>query len=390
MKGYAAIAFFICTWWMVAFWPREEAIKACSRPTLCGPHSPLYDYLSPLSRDHLKEALQGNFLLMADLMRQWEVDAELLTSHGVSLKQALTRSERLRAQLLARRLTLATSEELTSHTACDRLPYVRDDVGTLFSLRYPFVRFLPQTYVSGGIGLTLCPITSLVAIHRGLWNQPQLYPPHRLQQIPMTIDRLDGEALFQNRPDVAFVALYSNPHALQTLRNQQIPLFFANKIGSLQDIFQTIQTLGHVYNRPQEAELLVLFARAAFEALDARVQLAHPQKMLYVTYRERFFLPGNQSVTYELLQRLGLNSALSSSLEGVWRLPIDREQIVTWGPEKLIVSSPQHSQNAEQLKHDPAFRGKEIRVIDEDVQETPNHFVVLAYFDLVNAVLGAP
>jgi len=344
----------LAIWWWLAFAPQP------SKPIDVSPQvtpSPLANIplLSPLDRELLHRALAGDFQLMARLIMDWEVDAQLLIDQGKSVKR-LSREELLRSQSLSRQLKQADTSQ----------------------------RFLPQTYVAASILLALVGPQQIVALPKGLRLQKQLYPPELTNAIPLDTDRYNAEKLYLAQPDIAFVSgRYSHPSTLQALKNQGIKIAaIESLVGSLQDIKKTIAFIGENAGRSEHAELLNLFIDAAFAAIDNRYQAKNPD-VLYLSYFEQFYLPSPDTIACELLTRQGVSLPMKLSYA-----PLEREILQILDPKIVLIST---SENAAipSLHHLKAVQEGRLYFLDDDVQQTPTQYVVLAYFDLVDALARA-
>lgn len=190
---------------------------------------------------------------------------------------------------------------------------------------------------------------------------------------------------------MAFVSSYSHPVIIQTLKNQQIPLFSLCDITSIDDVSVSLREFGELIGKDNEAELLALFVEAAFCAIDNRFHTLIAKKdkknVIYLNYHSHYALPTNRSLVGQMVARLGINKAFAQHLQTAgdhhWSLPISQEDIVHANPECIIISSPHHQYLM------PANKECQFLAVDESVQETPSQYVALAYFDLYNALAEA-
>lgn len=326
-----------------------------------------------IKREDLKEALAGNFTLMALLVASWDAEAQYMQQMGIDGIQRLPLSTILSSQLAAKEL----SRKRTSNEK----------------------RFLPQTYVAASFLLALAEPQQIVALPNGFRQQEALYDPQITSQISLDIDRHHSETLYLQKPELAFVASYSHPSTVEALRNQGIQLFTIGALDTFQDICNVLTQIGNVTDRVAEAQLLRIFMEGAMLAIDNEIAFRKREnpvpKSLYVSYHSAFSLPTKKNLTAQLLIRLGVMEYMEEleayTSQNQWSVPIDQEKIVNFKPDCLIISSD----NAEGLKRridsESTFNGlrntcQRIAYVNEDIVNSPTQYIVLAYYDLVQAV----
>jgi len=411
IKTYAFVVLFIAGWWAFAFNKAStDQTPLAKRQDLMVSPSPiaLDTAITAIDRHLLQEALAGDYRLMARLIADWDIDAQILTTKGFQGIARLSHSDFLQSQSLIR--TLQSKEAAGKSRSLYQIahPFVIDDVGSVIHTRQPDRNFLPQTYVAASFLLALVPPHQIVALPRNLRNETHLYPLSLTSQIPLDIDRYQGEKLFQARPDIAFVAHYSHPDTIQALRNQGILLYTMKDLTTLPDISEELLRVGAVANKPLEAELLKLFIDAAIIALDNQqvVFVKHfeqcTQKLptvLVVNYHHTFSVPTMKTLTGQLLSRmqaidLSLKYAAERRHENEWMAMIDRERLLKLDPDFLIVATDHVQALEDELYHDhslqglSAIRNRRLIVVNHAIQNSPSQYVVLAYHDLIHALMN--
>lgn len=370
---YTAVSALLIVWWGLAF--RSEPTHVGLPKTQ--EHSHKADdcsLLSSFERNELKEALSGNYNLMAALMLEWDIDAQHLAKQEVKDVRRLSSEALLESQLIARKLQ-----------------------------RYRRVgekRFLPQTYVAASFLLTLAEPKQIVALPQGFRRQTALYSPNITSQIPVDLDRHHSESLYLCQPDLAFIAPYSHPSTVEALRNQGIKLFSIQALDTFEDICHVLTQIGEATERSDEALLLRTFMEAAMLAIDNRLACQKEKsslpKSLYVSYHSAFSLPTKKNLTGQLLIRMGVMEHMEEleayAAQNQWSFPIDQEKIVNYKPECLIISSDNAEGLKQRIDNDPAFAGLRnscgrIVYVNEDIINSPSQYIVLAYYDLVQALL---
>jgi len=385
IKTYLLAALFIAGWWGLAFEQKPRAVKTLKTASLIIDKDAitagrnLLPALSSLSRNTLHQALAGDFTLMAQLIAEWDIDAQLLQEAGYAV-QRLSHKDFLQSQLLYRIEKLAKREKIQH------------------------CQFLPQTYTAASFLLALVRPEEIAALPRHLRDQTQLYPRKLTDKIQLNIDRYHSEKLFQAKPRIALVANYSHPATIQTIENQGIEIYTMSDLATLSDIKEEIMQVGYLVDRSLEAELLKIFIDASMAALDNQMTTVnhhHSPKILFLNYHRHFTLPTAKTVTRHLLARLknldmSLQYAFDDKEAQKWAIPIDKEHILNLNPDCLIIATSNPAALEEEMRSDPAFKtvpaicNNHLFFVDETVQNSPSQYIVLAYFDLIQALVKLP
>lgn len=400
---YAVPLATILIWWTFAFkqyisnkpdTPHTSFKKEKKQPSVI-------QYLSFLKRDKLHKALSGDFNLMIRLITDWDHDAQIMEHFGFQDIKRLSKNDFLRCQLLSRQIH--SSKDLTSYEMHLTTSYVEDDNGNLFDLSKSYRRFLPQSYVAASFLLALCKPESIVALPKGMREQKNIYPLEITNLIQLDIDRFNTEKMYEAKPEIAFVADYSHPSTIHALQKQGIPLFTLKHVNSPEDIQNALIKIGNVINRPVEAELLHYFVEAAMQAIDNRFKilnatfnLADSQpKVLFLKHYLTFSTPTSNILSGKLLKRIGVSHLIGDRLsknQFAWTIPIHQEQILEIDPDYIIVSTNNIEASKKTILKEPVFdiimrgQNKKIAFVNDGVQESPSQYIVLAYYDLFEAL----
>lgn len=379
LKVYGLGTALVIGWWFLAFKPNNFTPHPFSEQIFCDNTSIDVPLLSPIKRDILQEALGGNFPLMTRLMLEWDFDAQILQSQGLDHIKRMPSDQLLRSQLIGRRLKQAIPNKKKAD------------------------RYLPQTFASASFLLALTSPDEIVALPKRLREQKQVYPQALTDKITLDIERYHSEKIFQEKPKVAFVAHYSHPSTLQALKNQGIQLYMMKSLNTLSDIAKEILCVGQIISRPLEAELLKLFMDAALTAIDNRLaalklSFANNQaarRILFLNYHQSFSIPTQKTLTGQLLERIGIEEmtqALTKEKKHEWALPIPKESIIHLDPYCLIIAAENIEALENEIRRDPALnqlsavRNNRLFFVDQDIQQSPSQYIVLAYHDLVRTL----
>lgn len=401
-KVYAFVILFVVGWWVLAFHDehRNNALPIAIQTTK-HPDPLTSSRLAFVTREKLQQALSGDYALMAQLIIDWEIDAQLMYSTGIDARR-LVPDDFLQAQRLAREINAG----ILSATPLEiyRPKFVVDDAGKSIPLDRPFKRFLPQTFAAASFLLALTSPDEIVALPRSLRDQVQLYPKALTDSISLDIDRHNAEKIYLKHPDIAFIAHYSHPTTVQALINQDVTLYTMKNLNTLYDIGDELLHLGHIVNRPLQAQMLKIFLDAAIIAIDNQLLLLtnshknHSRRILYLTYHQNFTIPTTKTLTGQLLKRLG-NSDISlkysddTDKSSEWTIPIDKEHILNLDPDGIIIAAENPKALEHELSHDAVFKqilSKKpncIAFLDEATQNTPTQYIILAYFDIVQSLM---
>lgn len=400
---YLILTAFIASWWMLAFRTTHHSfVPASNDPqTLALKTSQLLQELSPFQRETLKEALSGNFQKMVELIDAWDQDATTLAHQGIVNVEHLPPEQYLQAHLIGYLLQHSSPETIRSLNCKMNLDAIRDDSGRLLKIEDDYKRFLPQTFAAASFLLAIAQPHEIIALPKGMRHLSQIYRAETLSLIPGNIDRTHSEKLYLAKPDLAFVAPYSHPPALEVLYNQKIKLYTIKYFDSLSEIQEALLKIGHASNHILEAQLLAIFIEAAFLSIDNRLlsvgekcQLDdNPLHALFLDYHQHFAQPTSKCLTGQLIARAAshcshLSCPIPESQED-WRVPFEQEELLQSDPDCLLISTP-HLSNSPSLPHQlKAYQRKQVYYLDEAIQESPTQYLVLAYYDIYQALTVA-
>lgn len=399
---YFAWGGFIVGWWSLAFPPLSPPSTPIfeTNSSLSLKTATLLNELSPLQREVLHQALAGNFQLMLKLIDQWDQEALFLASKGVSGVERLPAESHLQAHVIGHLLANSSEETLRKLNCKMNLDWIYDDTGHRHHIGDHFSRYLPQTYLAASFMLAIARPHEIIALPRGLREFKQLYSSDTLAEVPNDIGSIRGEKLSLARPDLAFVAPYSHPPSLETLRNQNIALFSIQMVNTIKEIQESLLKVGHASNHILEAQLLSIFMEASLLSIDNRLQALQdkyppghpPSKLLFLSHRQNYALPTKKSLTGQLMARALTHSPyLSGEIPDTlsdWRIPIGQEQILQSAPDVMIIAEQKHLAPPPPfaLRQTEAHQSNQIFYIDEAIQESPTQYIVLAYYDIFQAL----
>ena len=383
---FSSNAFYICSivfilcWWTAALsWKKSPSLPINPKQDkVYFSPLPIKNSLSPIDRDELIVALQGNIPQMTQMMATWDLEAELMEDQGFKNIHRLPRKAFLEGQLIGRLLTQQKDLQTSSHL------------------------FLPQTLVSASLLLALVPHSEIAALPKAIRQYTVLFPKEITKQIPLDIESCSLEQLFKLRPTVALVASYSNPSIRGALEDQGVMLKQLKQTNSIEDLKEAVIQIGQIINRPLKAKLFSLFIESAIQAMDNRLSLIRassprqdPRKILCLNRFTNYSVPTKKTLIGNLMQRLGMNKEVIFTDTAAWSLPLNSEQLMLLNPDWLLFSTDHPLQELSHLSSTPpfsnldAFCSGSICFVEDWVQQFDSQYIVLAYFDLYQACLAA-
>lgn len=275
---------------------------------------------------------------------------------------------------------------------------VQDHRGNTLTLSKPILRFLPQTYGSAAILMTLLPPYQIVAIPKAMRKEPHIYPQKVMEQISTDSHRYNTEKIYLQKPELALVASYSDPATLQVFQQQKIQLFYLDAIHSIEDIYSVIATLGHLSGKPSSAEVLIEHMQKIFFSLEDTLhqKLNGKNCRLLYLYSDSLTIPAKNNLSYDLLIRLkkrGVDVLLpDDNISSSHYVKVTEKQILEFNPDLIIISTSHPSladfllDKNPRLHRLPAVKNKRIYFVNNSFQNSPNQYITIAYFDLIKSI----
>lgn len=362
----------ITTWWSFAFMQQKKSTHTLSYRSAKKIYSTQQKnksyFLSPMHRYEIAEALSGNIKTILDLVDAWDLDAKILKTEGVENIKTVDDSMLFRLKILSR--LISYSDE---------------------SLQTEKPLILPQTYMAATYLLSIAPSYKIAALPKMLRSQP-LFSDEKMSAITQDIHRYNNEALYAMHPTVAIVAPYSDPTVVHTLNQQNIPTLTLETATTVEEIKHQLLTIGELANNTYEAEILSYFMQAALIAIENRFHLHKNQenkKVAVLKYYQSFFQYPDNSLTSHLIDRIDQKQFHFYKTDNY---EVSKEALLNYNPDILLISSLKSNDLEKSLLNDlyiqqtNAYKEGRVHFLDEAIQDSPTHFTVLAYFDLINAV----
>ncbi|NGX57909.1 MAG: hypothetical protein K940chlam3_00808 [Chlamydiae bacterium] len=353
---------FIFAWWICAF---TEYSDTASRQVLpVTQKAPFHSEVTPIDRDKLFRALNGDFDLMTRLIVEWDLEAQILEEKGYP---GIRRLEREKILALLRDDS-------------------RNEKGTSES-------FFPQTYLSAGILLALIDETKITSLPRGIRNQNHIYASQKLQNITYNADPRSLETIGNGDHTLAFISPYSQPCTIQVMEQRGIPMVDLGSVTTEADLKQAIVTVGQNVHTESKAFILSSFIDATLFALDNHLATRknRDSEILYVNHHTTFSAPNQKTLTGNFLKRLKINETLFEKQNDDWGIPLEIEDIVALDPDCIIFSGDSNSlQPLNSLSELQAAKNGQVYFVDQATQETQSQHCLLGYYDLYDILMRLP
>ena len=353
--------------------------------------------LFPIERKAIKRALDGDVATMMALIQKWEIDAKILLEVGLLPVRQLSHDAFIKSQIIGRTLLSTPRDAIGNLESAHCPPVIIDNFGAPLATHTPYRTIFPQTYQAASILLAIAECDSIAALPHGMRQQTQLYSPAVTAAIPLDANQFNNESLHLAGVEVAIISsCYSHPAFISTLQRQGIKVFATGDCETVEEIQNTITQMGVLAHVPLKAELLNIFIDAALIAIDNWRHALCPQleeeEIVVVNYCHQFSLISPRSLTYQMLKRMGIVSdqryPQKSFIENHgWSIPIPEEKLVMNVPEQLIVVAEASAVMRKHVADKTAKLQTACTLVDATVQNTPSQYLVLAYYDLNEAVI---
>ncbi|GEM_PF-2085273 len=350
---------FIASWWSLAFYTHNSKDSEHTI-TYFHPKKTLHSsHFSPLNKEELRDALTGNWDLVAKLIHEWDIDAELLEERGETMKRLNRREIREIYKLLR------LSKEAREKTFC----------------------FFPHTYFSASLLLALVDPQWITSLPQGFREELEIYPSSFTNRVEHDVDPFHLEYAMGEEKTLAFVAPFSHPTTLTTLEKRGAHLLSFPTPITLDELEEEIQQVGRYTDEEERAKLLCYFIRAARYNLENRLKIdpLQPGTTCYLNARTVLSLPGEETLVGDFLKLLHLDHTVAKN--SISDTPIELEEILQKQPERVILSVRGAPLLSKESIEAFAERNVDLYLIDRELQQTVSQFSLLALFDLCSIAL---
>ncbi|MBB1313741.1 MULTISPECIES: ABC transporter substrate-binding protein [Aliivibrio] len=145
---------------------------------------------------------------------------------------------------------------------------------------------------------------------------------------------LNVEMIIANRPDIVFVANWSDASKLAIIESAGIPVYRIQTPKTIAEIEAEILRVGDIVNRRDAAEKVI-------EMMHSRLRnhLIHPKKALKaLDYNPWGTSSGQDSTWDEVLEQAGLENAIEGLVSDKYgQVPVSKEMVIVLNPDVLFI-----------------------------------------------------
>jgi len=192
------------------------------------------------------------------------------------------------------------------------------------------------------------------------------------------------ENIIALKPDVVFVTTASQLEAFTaTLEKQNINVFVTNP-NSLADIYRSIEKIGGVFGKTQQAEKLVGNLKERVKKIEDKTKDAEKIKT-FVQIDKSLYTIGRDSYITDLIEKAG---GVSVTKDVPTAYPkISREKALALDPQAIILSeSPDNDEPNEAFANSEAVKNKRVFRINSDILSRPAPRIIEALEQIAGAL----
>jgi iron complex transport system substrate-binding protein len=267
-----------------------------------------------------------------------------------------------------------------------------DDMGASMRIPSPPRRIVSLTLPTDEILLSLVPHDRLMAV-TGFSADPSVSNVvSQVADIPTKLSQLNAEIVISLRPDLVFVADWTDPSSVRQLRDAGLTVYQFRSPVTVEGIEQGIARVGVAVGEEAAARGLVQWMESKLGAVTDKLAGLPPGSVLTVMdYNTWGTSMGAGSSWDEIVRRAGLRNAvggLTSDAHGA--VPVAEEKILQIDPDILLVPAWVYGNKAgsdsfyRRIVTDPAM--KHLRAVQqgrvyrmpENIKSSTSQYIVLA------------
>jgi hypothetical protein len=262
-------------------------------------------------------------------------------------------------------------------------------------------KFIAQTFISATIGLAIAEPEQIIAIPEAIRKQTHLHNAEVMEQVLYNSSRYNAETLFSLKPNYCFVASYTSPTTLGTLKMQDINLIFLDDINSTQGIIRTLLHMGTIIEQVNRSTLLSEFTEATWCAFKNEIiylKKTNPnlfkRRIAFLFHYDHLTFPSNLYLAHTWLEEVQVNLIEPKSTSNIrsWTTPIQIQELPNLDLEALIIACtvPLASYNKlishkgfKELIEKPHFN---LYFINDQAIHSPTQLISLGFYDLLSCI----
>ena len=266
---------------------------------------------------------------------------------------------------------------------------VTDDTGADITLEAKPSRIVSLTVFTDDILLDMVDIERIVAVTSFAEDESISNVAGRVGAIEHKI-ALNVEIVLSLRPDIVFVANWSEADKVQQLRDAGINVFLLESGLTVERIQEQITTVASVLGEEESGKKLVDEMDARLAAIHDKVAgIADDARVTVLDYAIWGTAPGEGTSWAEILELAGVKNAVEGLAVNEWgQVPVSREKLLELDPDILILpgwvyGDPNGAKNNfKQTSEDPALRDMKavktgrVYMMPESVKTSTSQYIV--------------
>lgn len=183
------------------------------------------------------------------------------------------------------------------------------------------------------------------------------------------------ERILALRPDLVIISTATQLERFaRRLEEVGVPLYVVNA-DRVEDVLRSLENLGEITGRREEAERVVRALRARLDDIRARVRGRPRPRVLMVIQRDPLIVPGRGAFLTDLVEQAG-GQSITADAEREWT-PYSLETVLARAPEVIILPSRERTTRRladmrwPQLETTPALRHGRVYAIHNDLLMRP-------------------
>lgn len=293
---------------------------------------------------------------------------------------------------------LAAPATLIAQTAGAWPRALRDDMGTALIIAKKPERIVSVTLPTDEILLALVEKQRLAAVTGFSQDGAVSNIAAQVSDVPVKLSQLNVEVIVSLRPDIVFVADWSDASSVRQLRDAGLAVYQFKSPFAVKEIQAGIARIAAAVGEEVKGKALVQWMEGKLAAVASRLAGLPPGKRLTVMdYNTWSSSMGRGSSWDEIVRLAGLENAVAGlSADQYGSVPISKEKLLELDPSILILPGWVYGDPAgadsfySTILNDPALRDmkavREARVhrITERTKSSTSQYMVLAIEELAH------
>lgn len=197
------------------------------------------------------------------------------------------------------------------------------------------------------------------------------------------------ERIIALKPQIVLISTASQLEAFTRQLNEQRIAVYVTNPQSLEDVFRSIQNLGDLFGKHDQAVKLVTGLRQRAETVEAASRQAKPLRVFYQVSGEPLYTIGREAYLTDLVRRAG-GVSVTAGVPGAFPRFSD-EAALAARPEAIILPSggsmgSANSTAVAALKHSPAVLNNRVYKINDDHLSRPGPRLVDGLEEMARAL----